>query len=67
MTILPEAATDIASWVFILIAVLVVVAGAALFFVGRRKRAASTESSREAMSHGSPNDEADTEGGTDDR
>ena len=39
MTILPEAATDIASWVFILIAVLVVVAGAALFFVGRRKRA----------------------------
>lgn len=38
MTFIPETATSIASWVFIVIAILVVVAGATLFFVGRRKR-----------------------------
>lgn len=67
MTFLPETATDIASWVFILIAVLVVLAGAALFFVGRRKRADSTEATREAMSDGSPNDTPEPDGGSDDR
>ena len=38
MMFIPETATDIASWVFIVIAILVVVAGGTLFFVGRRKR-----------------------------
>ena len=38
MMFIPETATSIASWVFIVIAILVVVAGGTLFFVGRRKR-----------------------------
>ena len=65
MTFLPETATDIASWVFILIAVLVVVAGAALFLVGRRKRTDSTEAARESLSDGSPNDAPEPDGGSD--